>query len=180
MNMELSSRRLSLKPVTAADVTAIHRLHSMPETDEYNTLGIPGSVAVTTDVVNGWLNDVAQQVWCITLKDTREFIGLAAMVFKASRFSSAEIWYKFDVAYWGKGLATEAVEVLLQYAFDDLQLHRVEAGCAVDNIGSARVLEKSGMQQEGRKRKVLPIRGHWSDNFIYAVLEEDYQRQKER
>lgn len=77
--MELSTDRLLLNPVTIADIAAIHRLHSMPETDEYNTLGIPASIAVTTDVVNGWLNDVTQHVWCITLKDTREFIGLAAM-----------------------------------------------------------------------------------------------------
>lgn len=178
--MELSSQRLLLKPLTVADIPAIHRLHSMPETDEYNTLGIPASAAVTTDVVNEWLKDPTRKVWCITLKDTREFIGLTAMTFKAVRFSSAEISYKFDVAYWGKGLATEAVAILLQYAFEDLQLHRVEAGCAVDNIGSARVLEKSGMQQEGRKRKALPIRGHWSDNFIYAILEEDYRQQKGR
>ncbi|HEY9261764.1 GNAT family protein [Chitinophaga sp.] len=178
--MELSTQRLLLQPVTAADIPVIHRLHSMPETDEYNTLGIPGSIAVTTEVVNGWCNDLMQKVWSITLMDTREFIGLAAMVFKASRFSSAEIWYKFDVAYWGKGFATEAVEGLLQYAFEDLQLHRVEAGCAVDNIGSARVLEKAGMQREGRKRKVLPIRGQWSDNFMYAILEEDYRQQKGR
>jgi [ribosomal protein S5]-alanine N-acetyltransferase len=175
--MELNTQRLLLKPVTTADITVIHRLHSMPETDEYNTLGIPSSVEVTKDVVNGWLKEELQKVGSITLKNTREFIGLAAMVFKAVRFSSAEVWYKLDVAYWGKGLATEAVEVLLQYAFNDLQLHRVEAGCAVDNIGSARVLEKSGMQREGRKRKVLPIRGHWSDNFMYAILEEDYRQQ---
>lgn len=169
-----------LNPVSTADIAAIHRLHSMPETDEYNTLGIPASVDVTTAVVQGWLNDADQKVWRITLKDTREFIGLIAMKFKAARFRSAEISYKIDVAYWGKGLATEAVEVLLQYAFDNLQLHRVEAGCAIDNVGSARVLEKVGMQREGCKRKVLPIRGNWIDGFTYAILEEDYKQQKGR
>jgi len=130
VNMELISPRLLLKPVTTADIPVIHRLHSMPETDEYNTLGIPDDIAVTADIVDGWLRD-------------------------------------------GRGLATEAVKTLLLYAFDQLKLHRVEAGCAVDNKGSVRVLEKSGMQLEGRKRKVLPIRGTWSDNFMYAILAED-------
>lgn len=176
--MELTTSRMALHPVTTADIPVIHRLHSMPETDEYNTLGIPASVFVTADVVDGWLKDAGHKVWSITLKDTREFIGLIGMVFKTSRFSSAEVWYKLDVAYWGQGLATEVVNRLLQYAFEELQLHRVEAGCAVDNAGSARVLEKCGMQREGRKRKVLPIRGSWSDNFMYAILEEDYQQKK--
>ncbi|MBS0028593.1 GNAT family N-acetyltransferase [Chitinophaga sp. 22321] len=171
--MELTSLRLLLTPVTTADIPVIHRLHSMPETDEYNTLGIPADIAVTADVVNGWLRDADQQVWCITVRDTREFIGLAALVLKTPRFRSAEVWYKLDPAWWGQGLATETVTTLVQYAFDQLNLHRVEAGCAVNNKGSARVLEKSGMQLEGRKRKVLPIRGTWSDNFMYAILAED-------
>ena len=74
----------------------------------------------------------------------------------------------------GKGYATEAVKRLLGFAFHDLKLHRVEAGCDVDNLASARVLEKAGLQREGRKRKVLPIRGDWKDNFIYGILEEDF------
>ena len=172
--MELTSARLLLKPVTTADIPAIHRLHSMPETDEYNTLGIPADITVTANVVDGWLKDTDQEVWCITLKDTREFIGLAALIFKTPRFRSAEVWYKLDVAWWGQGLATEAVKTLLSYAFDQLKLHRVEAGCAVGNAGSARVLAKSGMQLEGRKRKALPIRGNWYDNFMYAILAEDF------
>ncbi|MBO9731683.1 MAG: GNAT family N-acetyltransferase [Chitinophaga sp.] len=176
--MELTTSRMLFHPVTTTDIPAIHRLHSMPETDEYNTLGIPASVSVTADVVEGWLKDPDHKVWRITLKNTRAFIGLIGMVFKTPRFSSAEIWYKLDVAWWGQGLATEAVSSILQYAFEELQLHRIEAGCAVDNTGSARVLEKCGMRQEGRKRKVLPIRGSWSDNFMYAILEEDYQQEK--
>ncbi|MEL7146066.1 MAG: GNAT family protein, partial [Bacteroidota bacterium] len=59
--------------------------------------------------------------------------------------------------------------------FDQLKLHRIEAGVAVDNQRSIRVLEKAGMTREGRKRKVLPIRGDWYDNYHYAILEEDFQ-----
>ena len=48
-----------------------------------------------------------------------------------------------------------------------------EAGTAVENIGSIRVLEKAGMTREGQKRKVLPLKKGWSDNYIYAILEDD-------
>lgn len=178
--MELSSDQLHLPLLTAKDIPAVHRLHSLPETDAYNTLGLPADISVTTGIVNGWLQEEGHTVWCITLKDTRSFIGLAGMVFKPARFSSAEIWYKLDVSYWGNGYATGVVALLLEYAFDQLQLHRVEAGCAVENLGSVRVLEKSGFQREGRKRQVLPIRGAWVDNFMYAVLAEDYRQQKSR
>ncbi|SEW02370.1 GNAT family N-acetyltransferase [Chitinophaga arvensicola] len=178
--MELSSDKLCLIPATAKDIPAIHRLHSLPETDRFNTLGLPADIGVTTSIVNGWLKEEGQQVWCITLKDTREFIGLAGMVFKPVRFNSAEIWYKLDVAHWGNGYATELVGELLSYAFDTLRLHRMEAGCAVENTASARVLEKCGFQLEGRKREVLPIRGAWVDNFMYGILSGDYQQAKSR
>jgi len=56
----------------------------------------------------------------------------------------------------------------------ELQLHRIEAGCSVDNIASSKVLEKVGMTREGMKRKKLPIRGEWKDNYFYAILEDDF------
>lgn len=61
----------------------------------------------------------------------------------------------------------------MNYGFNVLQLHRIEAGCAVANIGSAKVMEKVGMKQEGRKRKILPLQTGWSDSFEYAILETD-------
>jgi len=52
-------------------------------------------------------------------------------------------------------------------------LHRIEAGVVIENSKSIRVLEKAGMQQEGRHRKTLPIRGEWVDNYHYAIVEDD-------
>jgi len=59
------------------------------------------------------------------------------------------------------------------FCFNELNLHRVEAGCAVDNIGSIKVLEKAGMQREGRKRATLPLVSGWSDNYEYGILSSE-------
>jgi RimJ/RimL family protein N-acetyltransferase len=61
----------------------------------------------------------------------------------------------------------------LKFGFESLHLHRIEAGTATENINSIRVLEKIGMTREGRRRKILPIRGEWYDNYHYAILEDD-------
>ena len=50
-------------------------------------------------------------------------------------------------------------------------MHRIEVGCAIENVASIRVLEKVGMTREGRKRQVLPIRANWIDNYFFAILE---------
>ena len=61
----------------------------------------------------------------------------------------------------------------LDYGFETLKLHRIEAGTAVGNDRSIRVLERIGMKREGIRRKILPIRGEWVDNYHYAILDDD-------
>jgi ribosomal-protein-alanine N-acetyltransferase len=98
---------------------------------------------------------------------------LIALTLGKANFRNAEVWYKFLPAHWGQELTTEALQTLLTFGFDHLHLHRIEAGCAVKNIASQRVLEKVGMTREGRKRQVLPIRGAWVDNYFFAILATD-------
>jgi ribosomal-protein-alanine N-acetyltransferase len=66
------------------------------------------------------------------------------------------------------------VNIVLDFCFYQLKLHRITAGCATENIASAKVIEKSEFLREGHGRKILPIRERWFDNFEYANLEEDY------
>ena len=101
-------------------------------------------------------------------------MGLIALNIGKANYKTAEVWYKIHVDHWKKGYTTEALTKLLGFGFKDLKLHRIEAGCAVENISSIRVLEKVGMTKEGMKRKKLPIRGEWKDNYFYAILEEDF------
>ena len=109
----------------------------------------------------------------IELATTNEFIGLLGLTPSEPKFSSAEVWYKLLPCFWNQGYATEALKRIVSFGFDELQLHRIEAGCAIDNTASIQVLEKVGMIREGRKRKILPLKTGWSDNFHYAILAED-------
>ena len=62
---------------------------------------------------------------------------------------------------------------LIRKGFEDFDLQKVEAGVATENIKSIRVLEKAGMIREGLRRKILPIRGEWKDNYHYAIVKSD-------
>lgn len=95
------------------------------------------------------------------------------MSLSANRFRLGEIFYNLDPKYWGKGYATETVKRVIRFGFVELRLHKVEAGVATGNTRSVRVLEKAGMTREGLRRKVLPIRGQWKDNYHYAIVEDD-------
>lgn len=176
--MDLESKRLRLQEVTGSDIELIFRLHSFPEVDEYNTLGIPENIEVTEKLVRPMIE--AQKAegrksydWKIIRKDTGEFIGLAGISLSADRFKLGEIYYELCPSQWGQGFATEIAKTLIDTGFKEFHLHKVEAGVATENVRSIRVLEKSGMTREGLRRKILPIRGEWKDNYHYAIVEDD-------
>jgi ribosomal-protein-alanine N-acetyltransferase len=71
------------------------------------------------------------------------------------------------------GFTTEAVRLVVQFAFQTLRLHRVEAACLPENAPSRRVLEKSGFLREGYARQYLMIAGAWRDHLTFARLSDD-------
>lgn len=176
----LHTKRLYIRELELKDIGNTHILHSLPEIDEFNTLGIPDSIDETTELVHRWLTEKKQIpkthfVFVIQLKETKTFLGLIGLKLGKLNYKIAEIWYKIHKDFWRKGFTTEAVTTLLKFGFEELKLHRIEAGCAVENIASIKVLEKVGMSREGMKRKILPIRGEWKDNYFYAILEDDFK-----
>ena len=177
----LETERLNLVVITHADLQQVHELHSLPETDEFNTLGIPETIQITELVLNEWLKTQTEEpgksyVFKICRKDDGRFIGLIGLKMGKVKYSTAEAWFKIHKNFWRNGYATEALIKLLEFGFNNLNLHRIEAGCADENIASGKVLEKAGMIREGIKRKKLPLKRGWTDNYFYGILEEDFKK----
>jgi [ribosomal protein S5]-alanine N-acetyltransferase len=176
--MEIKTERLIICEVEWDDLDDIFILESSPEVDEYNTLGIPDNINVTREHLRPFIEDRKAKIrkkycWTIRLHIKEEFIGLAGMNLTADRFKMGELWYNLMPAHWGNGYATEVAKNLIRFGFESLNLHRIEAGVATGNKRSIKVLEKAGMTIEGIRRKILPIRGTWVDNYHYAILEDD-------
>jgi ribosomal-protein-alanine N-acetyltransferase len=88
---------------------------------------------------------------------------------------TASIGYWVGEKYAGKGLMVEALQLLVDHAFNTLRLHRLEAACIPDNNRSVRVLEKAGFAREGLQRSYLKINGIWQDHFLYARVADGQQ-----
>jgi RimJ/RimL family protein N-acetyltransferase len=174
----INTNRLILREVRYDDIPDIHALHSLPAVDEYNTLGLPQSLDETISVIKPAISDQANEVrkifcWSIISQQNKQFIGICGLSNSADRFKMGEIYYKLLPDHWGNGYATEVSRALVKYGFSELGLHRIEAGVATENKASIRVLEKIGMTNEGIRRKILPIRGEWKDNYHFAIVEDD-------
>ncbi|ASS67778.1 MULTISPECIES: GNAT family protein [unclassified Paenibacillus] len=110
----------------------------------------------------------------IRLQAAPEVIGTIALTEVArGNLQSAWLGYMLDRGHNGQGLMTEAVRLLVPYAFGELDLHRLEAGVMPHHEGSIRVLAKAGFQKEGLARKNVRINGRWEDHVTLAIVREE-------
>ncbi|MBN1376490.1 MAG: GNAT family N-acetyltransferase [Dehalococcoidia bacterium] len=83
---------------------------------------------------------------------------------------SAEIGYWVEEPYWGKGIATLALNALARYAFNNFDLERLYATVFEGNNASARVMEKNGFKQEAHLAKSVTKNSQIIDSFVYAII----------
>ncbi len=93
---------------------------------------------------------------------------------------TASLGYWIGERYARQGFMTEALGAALEFAFDQLTLHRVEAACLPNNDASRGLLEKVGFSREGHARGYLRINGVWQDHLLYAILRDDWKVRKMR
>jgi len=112
--------------------------------------------------------------WIFKKIDPRKIIGdISISNIVRGAFLSCHLGYKLDEYENGKGYAREALGKIIDYSFNELSLHRIEANIMPSNYRSIKVAEKLGFVNEGRSKKYLKINGNWEDHFHYVLLNEN-------
>lgn len=101
-------------------------------------------------------------------------IGSVGLKRLSDAHQDAEVGWTFDARYWGRGYATEAARALMDWGFRTLELHRIISVCDARNVPSYRLMERLGMRREARHVKSFFSKGEWTDDLVYAVLEEEW------
>lgn len=115
-------------------------------------------------------DDKAYALFVFRESDDALLGGLTLSNVRRGVAQTASLGYWAGQAHAGKGYITAAVRAVLRYAWEDLELHRVEAACQPDNIASRRVLEKAGFTHEGVARSYLRINGAWRDHLLFGIV----------
>jgi ribosomal-protein-alanine N-acetyltransferase len=92
-----------------------------------------------------------------------------------SYVKKADIGYWLGQKYWGQGIISEALKSFIKFSFKKLKLLRLQAGVAVENKASVKVLKKAGFKKEGIRGKSLRTRstGKWHDTYSFGLLRSD-------
>jgi len=126
---------------------------------------------------NSWRETIAFEVWH---KKDEKIIGVTGLshIKWITGWANAFLMIG-EVSYWNQNIATDATKMLLKYGFDELNLHKISAGIAVDNEGSWRVAEKTGFIFEGIVKHDFYVDGRYLDGKKYYYLKEDWIKKRE-
>lgn len=108
-------------------------------------------------------------------RDTGALVGDYSLRLDSREHRQGEIGFITHPAHQGLGFATEGSLVLLRLGFEELGLHRIFGSCDARNIGSARVMERLGMRREAHFRESEIFKGEWGDEYIYAMLADEWR-----
>ncbi len=176
--MELNTERLILRDFIHDDWPAVLAYQRDPRYLRY-TQWIDRSPTDVQRFVQMFLEQ--QQVrprlkyqLAVVLKFSGQLIGNCGIRLHEDEAYRADIGYELSPQHWGHGYATEAARAILRFGFTQLNVHRIWAWCIAENTASAHVLEKLGMQYEGRLRETEYFKNRWWDSLVYAILKEEW------
>jgi RimJ/RimL family protein N-acetyltransferase len=180
---QLTTARLTLRPLESADWPAIHAFTGDAEVQRYIS-GAPLSERETRDLIEmlrDWAGEQPPRARPFAFVHTasKQIIGFGGLYWGGDHKRwQAELGYTLHRAWWGQGYATEAGAAMLRFGFTELHLHRIFAECHPANTGSARVMLRLGMRYEGCMREVEWYGNGWWDMLHHAILDHEWRDQE--
>jgi aminoglycoside 6'-N-acetyltransferase len=182
-NMMLRTSRLTLQPLSENDAADLFEYQSDPETVRF----IPWPARTLEQVVESISkvanfstpkveNDSMVLGWRLSSKG--KVIGQSNLTIVSEVNSFAEIGWVVSPHFRGQGFAAEATLALIDFAFDELKLHRLIAYMDQRNSESARLAERLGMRREAAFVKDEFFKGEWTSAYLYALLAEERVAQR--
>ena len=174
----LETQRLILRKITNDDASNILTYLSDEEVMQYYGLAPFSSIEDALDEIS-WYHSIEENKtgirWGITLKESGVIIGSCGFHNTAVQHYRSEIGFELSRDYWKKGIATEAVGAIIDYAFGQMNFQRIEALIEPPNLSSQKVVEKLGFIREGLLRNYEFTNGKFDDLYMYSLLKQDRQ-----
>ena len=174
---EIDANRIRLRWISDEDTDAFFAIYSNPEVMRYwSTPPLPDRDAASkliSQIHADWKRRLILK-WGIARRLDDQLIGSLTLFNLDFTHRRAEIGYALGREHWRQGYMNEALMSVLKYAFEVLDLHRIEADVDPRNDASIRTLEKLGFQREGYLRERWQINGEIQDAYFYGLLRQEW------
>lgn len=173
----MTRERLTLRPVREDDWETIYEWARLEETSRYQAWG-PNSEEDTREFVSLAVQDAQREPQSrfvmVAVTDDDTIRGQAEVNVVSRRWRCADIGYAVHHAFRRRGYGTRIAGLSVDFAFRELEMHRVQATCDPRNVGSGKVLQRIGMVREGTLRHMMELTDGWRDSDLYSVLEHEW------
>jgi ribosomal-protein-alanine N-acetyltransferase len=173
----IDAERIRLRWISAEDTDAFYAIYSNPEVMRYWSTPPLRDRAEAANLIRKIHADWQRRIilkWGIALRSDDRLIGSITLFNLEFSHRRAEIGYALAREHWGHGYMTEALMALLKYAFEVLELHRIEADVDPRNTASIKTVERLGFQREGYLRERWQVNGEIQDAFFYGLLKQEW------
>jgi ribosomal-protein-alanine N-acetyltransferase len=177
----LETERLVLREIVHADAEDIFSIFSDEETMQYWSCRKYTSIDQASRLIEGIARQVRENTginWAITVRGEGRLIGKCGYNEWRKAHRRGDISYIVARDLWGKGLVSEALCAVLDYGFDQMNLHSIEAGVTPGNDASMRMLTRLGFRLEGHLRESFLVEDTFVDSLIYSLLRKDWETVK--
>lgn len=168
---------VTLRPAHGGDAMLLKRWRAEPSVRRHQPLGTVSVGQLGAELAAQRIGDLHRGrgekfQWIICHED--ELAGWITLVVTNWDHGLAEAGYALSSRFQRRGLMPKALELLLAEVFLNTAIERLEARCAIENHASRKVLERVGFQREGYLRGYFVLGGQRVDNYLYAILRDDY------
>lgn len=174
---KLESERLLLRKLCIDDIKDMYDYGSDEDVSKYVMWkkydSIEDGKIFAEFVIDSYSNG-DNNFWAIEYKANHKMIGTINFVALKEKYSWSELGYVLNKEYWNTGIMTEAVLLVIKHSFNTLKLNKVSASAIDFNVGSYKVMEKSGMIKEGITRDHLIKEDKYYDLVNYSILRKEY------
>ena len=178
--MFLHTKRLLIRNFTPSDLEPFLAYRNDPQVAKYQSWSLPYSREKGEAFIRE-MQDVhapKQGDWlqlALDLKESGALIGDVVFGVKQDDIRQSSIGFTIASNYWKNGYATEALTALLDYLFEDVDMHRVVADCDTENIGSWKTLEKLGFRREAHYVESFLQGGEYRSEYFYGMLQREWR-----
>ena len=175
---ELRTPRLTLRRLMVTDAPDMYEYASRHEVSEYLTWYPHPTRAYTREYLQYLGGRYAAGMfydWGIVYEPDGKMVGTCGFTAFHCTSDAAEVGYVLNPEYWGRGIAKEALLRVLQFGFEELKLHRIEARFIQGNDRSRRLMESVGMQFEGFHRESMLVKGRYVTVGVCAILASEWK-----
>lgn len=179
----LEAGRVRLRPFAERDAPEVYRLYADKEAVRFGYSPKMDDLADARRLIEECANLAEKRTifhFGVAGRAEDRIIGHATLFQWEREHRRVELGYSIRKDLWGRGLATEAVSALLVFAFERLDLRRIEADVDPRNVGSLRVLEKLGFVREGLLRERWELGGELQDGLFFGLLRREWRGVAER